>query len=73
MAHKISALYLHQAITIPGTTILGTPTIIFKKHPLAKMTWEDDHILICEKGIEAMIPLAAVATAIRDKEEVKKK
>lgn len=73
MSKKITALYLHQAITIPGTTILGTPTIIFKKHPLAKMTWEVDHILICEKGIEAMVPHAAVAIAIREKEEMKKK
>lgn len=71
MSVRIKALYLHQAITIPGTTVLGTATIIPEKNPNVVMTWEGDHILISERSIESMVPHANVAHALKMKEELK--
>lgn len=66
---KARALHLKQSVTIPGTRILGTVSILPEKHPAAKITVGETGVTVEENGISAFIPMSNVQVIILANEE----
>lgn len=65
---KAKAVHLKQSITIPGTKILGTVSILPEKHPTAKIEVGDLGITVTENNISGFIPMENVLVIILDNE-----
>ena len=65
---KAKAIHLKQSITVPGTRILGTVSILPEKHPTAKLTVGDLGVTVEENGISAFIPMSNVQVIILETE-----
>lgn len=66
---KAKVLHLKQAITIPGTKILGAVSILPEKHPTAVMEVGDHGVLIKDHGIDTFVPMGNVLSIILSDEE----
>lgn len=66
---KAKAIHLKQSVTVPGTRILGTVSILPEKHPTAKLTVGDLGVTVEENGVSAFIPMSNVQVIILAKEE----
>ena len=61
---KAKSVQLSQAVTIPGTKILGEISIHPEKHPDANLTVSSDGVVVESQGITALIPLSNVKSII---------
>ena len=66
---KAKVLHLKQAVTIPGTKILGAVSIVPEKYPTAKMQVGDHGVVISDNGIHTFVPMSNVLSIILDNEE----
>lgn len=57
-------LHLKQAVTIPGTKILGAVSILPEKYPTAKMEVGDTGVTITDNNITAFVPMGNVLSII---------
>lgn len=73
---KVKSLYLQNSITIPGTKVLGTTSILQGKHGEVEMELSGDQGVVLWKtmGQEGAIPLPNISLMIfLDAKDVKKK
>lgn len=61
---KAKAVHLKQSVTVPGTRILGTVSILPEKHPTAVLTVEDAGVTVEENGITAFIPMSNIQVIV---------
>lgn len=61
---KAKSVQLSQAVTIPGTKILGEISIQPEKHPDTNLTVSADGVIVESQGITALIPLSNVKSII---------
>lgn len=61
---KAKSVQLSQAVTIPGTKILGEISIQPEKHPDTNLTVSSDGVIVESQGITALIPLSNVKSII---------
>lgn len=66
---KAKAVHLKQSVTIPGTRILGTVSILPEKHPTAKLTVGDLGVTVEENGVSAFIPMSNIQVIVLGNEE----
>lgn len=66
---KAKAVHLKQSVTIPGTRILGTVSILPEKHPTAVITVEDLGVTVTENNISGFIPMNNVLVIVLADEE----
>lgn len=66
---KAKAVHLKQSVTIPGTKILGTVSILPEKHPTAKLVVGDFGITVEENGVSAFIPMSNVQVIVLANED----
>jgi hypothetical protein len=61
---KAKSVQLKEAVTIPGTKILGEMSIQPEKHPSADLTISAEGILVQDQGVVALIPLSNVKSIV---------
>jgi len=61
---RAKSVQLSQAVTIPGTKILGEISIQVDKHPDAQLTVSTDGVIVESHGITALIPLSNVKSIV---------
>jgi hypothetical protein len=66
---KAKSVQLSQAVTIPGTKILGEMSIQPEKHPDANLTVSSDGVIVESHGITALIPLSNVKSIVLQSSE----
>lgn len=66
---KAKAVHLKQSVTIPGTRILGTVSILPEKHPTAVIRVEDLGVTVTENNVSGFIPMENILVIILDNEE----
>lgn len=66
---KAKSVQLSQAVTIPGTKILGEMSIQPEKHPDANLTVSSDGVVVQSNGILALIPLSNVKSIVLESDQ----
>lgn len=61
---KAKAVHFKQSVTVPGTKILGTVSVLPEKHPNVKIEVGDLGIVVEENGISAFIPMSNIQLII---------
>jgi|LakMenEpi12Oct12_1017442.scaffolds.fasta_scaffold00017_15 hypothetical protein len=61
---KVKSVEIINAITIPGTSVLGAISIFPEKHPDVSLSLESNGVLVESRGISAIIPLTNIKSVI---------